>query len=253
MKRILVVGGAGGIGLGIATEMARRGDCEKVYVVDKAHMADEYAGGKTEAHIFDLASPDYGFFDRFADIDALMVTAGFGRTALFRDVDERHIVESFSVNALPTLRLVKRFYHRLESPEKFHFGVMVSIAGFMSSPFFAVYAATKAALRIFIESVNVELERAGTANRILNVSPGALKGTGFGGGGKTDLMAVTPLAREIISHLEARDDLFIPRYEEVFKEVLERYHADFRAEGRHSYDYKLYGGRSTAPGREARP
>lgn len=33
---------------------------------------------------------------------------------------------------------------------------MVSIVGFMYSPFFSVYAATKAALNVFIESVNVE-------------------------------------------------------------------------------------------------
>ena len=31
-------------------------------------------------------------------------------------------------------------------------------------------------------------------------------------------------------HAEAGDDLFIPRYDDVFREVLERYHADFRAE-----------------------
>lgn len=37
--------------------------------------------------------------------------------------------------------------------------------------------------------------------------------------------------------------LFIPHYEEVFKNVLERYHKDFREEGLHSYDYKLNSGR----------
>ena len=119
---------------------------------------------------------------------------------------------------------------------------MVSIAGFMSSPFFAVYGATKAALKIFIESVNVELSKAGTSNRILNVSPGSLKGTSFSNG-KTDLDITAPMAKAIIKHLEAKDDLFIPQYEEIFKEVLERYHADFRAEGEHSYDYKLNSGR----------
>ena len=51
------------------------------------------------------------------------------------------------------------------------------------------------------------------------------------------------MAKAIIKHLEAKDDLFIPQYEEIFKEVLERYHADFRAEGEHSYDYKLNSGR----------
>lgn len=51
------------------------------------------------------------------------------------------------------------------------------------------------------------------------------------------------LAKEIIDHLQAKDDLFIPLYEEVFRTVLERYHADFRKEGAHSYDYKINSGR----------
>ena len=51
------------------------------------------------------------------------------------------------------------------------------------------------------------------------------------------------LAQEIIAHTEAKDDLFIPLYDEVFHQVLERYHTDFRAEGRHSYDYKVQSGR----------
>lgn len=112
----------------------------------------------------------------------------------------------------------------------------------MSSPFFSVYGATKAALKIFIESVNVELEKSGTSNRILNVSPGSLKGTSFTKG-KTDLSVTAPMANEIIKHLEMKDDLFIPQYEEVFKNVLARYHDDFRAEGRHSYEYKVESGR----------
>lgn len=238
MKRILVVGGANGIGLAIAHEMANREGTEKVYVVDKAPLMEEYAHPKIQAFQFDLTSEDYSFFDRFDDIDALMITAGFGKLALFKDVPENYIMNSFNVNTIPVLRLVHKFYGKLEAKEDFYCGVMVSIAGFMSSPFFAVYGATKAALKIFIESVNVELSKAGTSNRILNVSPGSLKGTSFSNG-KTDLSLTAPMAKAIIDHLEAKDDLFIPQYEEVFKEVLERYHADFRAEGVHSYDYKL--------------
>ena len=103
--------------------------------------------------------------------------------------------------------------------------------------FFAVYGASKAALKIFIESVNVELEQSGTSNRILNVSPGSITGTGFYTG-NTDLNALQGLTLDIITHLEAKDDLFIPLYEEVYKNVLSRYHEDFRKEGAHSYEYK---------------
>lgn len=238
IKRILVVGGAGGIGLSIAHEMAQRETTEKVYVVDKAPFQEQYAHPKIQAFQFDLTSADYSFFDQFNDIDGLMITAGFGRLALFKDVTEQHIIDSFNVNTIPVLRLVKRFYHKLENCEDFYCGVMVSIAGWMSSPFFAVYGATKAALKIFIESVNVELEKAGTTNRILNVSPGSIKGTGFNAGKATDLEALQVLTKEIIGHLEAKDDVFIPLYEEIFKNVLQRYYDDFRKEGLHSYEYK---------------
>lgn len=242
IKRILIVGGANGIGLSIAVELAQRNTTEKVYLVDKAPLSNEYNNPRIESFVFDLTQTDYSFFDRFTDIDGLMITAGFGKLALFRDIPESHIIDSFNVNTLPSIRLVKRFYPKLEGQGDFYCGVMVSIAGFMSSPFFAVYGATKAALKIFIESVNVELEKNGSKNRILNVSPGSIKGTSFNAG-KTDLSLTSDLARAIIEHLEAKDDLFIPLYDEVFKTVLERYHADFRKEGAHSYDYKVESGR----------
>ena len=242
IKRILVVGGANGIGLSIATELAKKDSVEKVYIVDKAPLAEEFQNSKFAACQFDLTNEDYSFFDRFTDINALMITAGFGKLALFKDVSESYITSSFNVNTIPVLRLVHKFYGKLESKEDFYCGVMVSIAGFMSSPFFAVYGATKAALKIFIESVNVELKKAGSSNRILNVSPGSLKGTSFTAG-KTDLNVTAPMANSIIEHLIAKDDLYIPQYDEVYKTVLKRYLKDFRKEGEHSYDYKVNSGR----------
>ncbi len=242
MKRILVVGGSNGIGLAIATLLAKRTETEKVYIVDKSPLADIYKHEKIESHILDLTSESYEVLDEITDIDGLIITAGFGRLALFEDIEEKMIPLYFQVNTIGAIRTIKHYYNRLLSRETFRCCVMVSIAGFMSSPFFSVYGASKAALKIFIESVNVELEKAGTSNRILNVSPGSIKGTSFSNKA-TDLDAVTPLAEEILKHLDQGDDLFIPKYEEVFKEVLRRYHEDFRKEGLHSYDYKIQSGR----------
>lgn len=242
MKRALIVGGANGIGLAIAKELSASDACEKVYIVDKAILSEEYQDDKIESFVFDLTSADYSFFNRFTDIDSLFITAGFGKLSLFKDLDEQYIINSFNVNTIACIRIIKHFYNRLLQQDDFYCGVMVSIAGFMSSPFFSVYGASKAALKIFIESVNVELEKSGTTNRILNVSPGSIKGTSFNQG-KTDLQQTKQLASEIISHLNDKDDLFIPQYEEIFKEVLNRYHKDFRAEGNHSYDYKITSGR----------
>lgn len=238
MSKALVVGGANGIGLSIATQLATREAYERIYIVDKSELNPEYVNPKFKFVQFDLTSEDYSVFDGIRDIDTLMVTAGFGKLALFKDIEESYIVDSFAVNSVAPIRVVHHYMDKLMGKEDFRCGVMVSIAGFMSSPFFSIYGATKAALKIFIESVNVELEKNGSSNRILNVSPGSIKGTSFYKG-KTNLEAISGLADEIIAHLEAKDDLFIPQYDAIYKEVLARYNADFRAEGSHSYDYKL--------------
>lgn len=240
--KLLVVGGANGIGLSIAKEFEKRNCCEHIYIVDKQPLAHEYKSAKITDYIFDLRNDDYSFFERFSDINAVMYTAGFGKLSLFKDIDEKYIIDSFHVNTIAPIRIIHRFIAKLHAENDFYCGIMDSIAGFISSPFFAVYGATKAALKIFIESVNVELIKNGTSNRILNVSPGSLKGTSFNCG-KTDLTVTAPMANEILNHLLAKDDLYIPDYDEVFKEVLTRYANDFRAEGIHSYEYKVKSGR----------
>lgn len=242
MKRILIVGGANGIGLSIATILAGKENVEKVYILDKSSLAEEYKKTKILSVQFDLLNEDYSVLEQFNDIDALFITAGFGRLALFNDIPEEMISTYFQVNTISIIRIIKHFYLKLMGKDDFYCGIMVSIAGFMSSPFFSLYGASKAALKIFIESVNVELKKSGSDNCILNVSPGSIKGTSFYND-KTDLSLTKKLAEEIISHIEAKDDLFIPKYNEIFKEVLERYHKDFRKEGLHSYDYKVQSGR----------
>ena len=42
MRNALVVGGANGIGLSIATELAQRDDIQKVYIVDKVSPLEEF-------------------------------------------------------------------------------------------------------------------------------------------------------------------------------------------------------------------
>lgn len=242
MSDALVIGGANGIGLAIATLLAEDERFDNIHIVDRQTVASEFQHPKFRCHTFDLRSEDYSLFDTFTEVNTLIITAGFGRLAHFSDIDDEHIIDSFAVNSTAVIRVIRHFYDRMQSTDEFYCGVMGSIAGFMSSPLFAVYGATKAALKIFIESVNVELEMAGTTNRILNISPGSIKGTAFYNGAN-DLSITRQLGAEILTHLWAKDDLFIPQYDEIFKTVLERYHADFRAEGRHSYNYKMQSGR----------
>jgi hypothetical protein len=63
MRRVLVVGGANGIGLSIATELANRIDVDTVYIVDKASTSDEYIHEKFETYQFDPDMPRFQDFE----------------------------------------------------------------------------------------------------------------------------------------------------------------------------------------------
>lgn len=238
-NRALIIGGSNGIGLAIAMCLVKK---QPVLIVDKVEPDYSQISSNARSFIsfrkFDLLSDDYSWFDELNDIDTLIITAGFGSLSLFENISEETIVNMIKVNTISVLRIIKHFYYKIHNATTFYTTVMVSIAGFMSSPFFSVYGASKGALKIFIESINIELKKSGTANRILNVSPGQIKGTHFGDG-VNNLSLTLPLAEEIICHMNNREDLFIPQYEEFFRNVLQRYYQDFRAEGEHSYDYKL--------------
>ena len=235
--KALVVGGSSGIGLSIVLNLLGKEECEVVYVVDKAPFPDAYVNDRLTYIPCDLSKGDYSCLDAAEDIQALYITAGFGHLKYFQELSEDYIQNSFSVNSVAPIQIIRHYYDRLLSKEDFHCAVMVSIAGRLSSPLFSVYSATKAALSKFIEAVNVELDGQGSNNRILEVSPGSLKGTGFTGGpSQPELTAA--LADEIIRRAENHEELFIPQYEDVFKGVIARYEADAHQFGVDSYWYK---------------
>lgn len=234
MKKALIIGGSNGIGLSIVLNLY---GYDNIYIVDK-QAPDIPLPSHVSFYQFDLCRGDFSFFNQFEDIDSLIITAGFGRLSLFSDLKEDEIISSFMVNSVAVIRVLKIFYNKLlQKNVDFYCAVMGSISGYLSSPFYSVYGATKAAICKFIESINVELYRSGTTNRVLNVSPGSIKGTRFNNG-ENDLNVTQALAKEIIEQMHNKNDLYIPEYEEVYKNVLQRYNSDFRTFGLQSYDYK---------------
>lgn len=235
--KALVVGGSSGIGLSIVLNLLAKAECVGVYIIDKAPFPAEYTDERVTCIPCDLSIGDYSCLRRAEDIQALYITAGFGHLNYFQELSKEYIQDSFSVNAVAPIQIIRHYYERLLSGESFHCAVMVSIAGRLSSPLFSVYSATKAALSKFIEAVNVELDVQGSKNRILEVSPGSLKGTGFTGGTSEPALTAS-LADEIVSRAQRHEELFIPKYDEVFKDVIARYEADAHKFGVDSFWYK---------------
>ncbi|SER58146.1 SDR family NAD(P)-dependent oxidoreductase [Streptococcus gallolyticus] len=254
MKKAVVIGGSNGIGLAITNRLIEKGYFVYVLDIKVPNENDICNRDSYEYHFIDLLHLDVFDLEKLkndSEVEVLMLTAGFGRVAPFEALSVTEIQNMMQVNASSTIQILKYFYDRINCDKDFYTGVMVSIAGIVSSPLFSVYAASKAALNRMIESVNIELEEAGRFNRILNVSPGSIKGTAFNGG-KTDLSLTSKLAEEIVSHFMDKDDLFIPDYDEVFHSVIDRYKKDEHQFGIESYQYKMASGRLNADNRKTK-
>lgn len=240
MKCAVIIGGSSGIGLTIAHALK---GYDKVYILD-IKKPENVLSECLVYRNFDITYMDYEFLDSIKDdVRCLIITAGFGHLNLFEEINDDEIESSFAVNTIGVIKVIKYFYSSIMSKSyDFNTAVMVSIAGIISSPFFSIYGATKAALHRFIESVNVELDMNGSINRILEVSPGSIKNTGFSGG-CTDINANLYLAKQIIEKIEAKELVFIPQYEEIFKGVIKRYYTNPHGFGIESYQYKIDSGR----------
>lgn len=244
MKKAVLVGGSNGIGLAIAMNLVQRG-----YYIEIVDMQEPEQNSISPEHyhytycnLLDYNENVFQTLYEDTTIEVLMITAGFGRVADFEYLHTAEIENLLKVNTIAGLKIIRTFYDRIKSAKPFYCGMMGSIAGLVSSPMFSVYAASKAAVCRFIESVNIELEQAGYVNRILNVSPGSIKGTRFNGG-NNDFSMTIELADQIVTHLLKSTELYIPEYENIYKGVLERYKEDAHEYGLHSYEYKKNSGR----------
>lgn len=254
MSKVLVVGGNSGIGLAMVLELIKRENAF-VYIVGKDAPREqdipvEKRGAfqtRTSFYRIDLTQDKFDYFDSVQDIDGLIITAGFGRVAPFEELTDTEVDKLIKCNMLGVVRVIKKYYAKIHSHTPFYCAVMGSIAGHVASPLFSVYGASKFGLCSFIENLNVELCHDGYENRILDISPGALKGTNFNGKGN-DLGQVENVACEMIRRMYERETLYIPQYDEIYKNVIERYHNEPLQYGLESYDYKLKNGRvSTKP------
>lgn len=243
--KAVIVGGSNGIGLAIVNEMLDRN--YYVYILDICEpdskllsVSENYKYIK--CNLLDLDEELFVELSRDSSVKALMITAGIGRVAEFEYLHIAEIENVFKINAVSTIKILSIFYDRIKNTELFYCGVMGSIAGMISSPVFSVYAASKAGICRFVESVNVELEMSGVKNRILNVVPGSIKGTRFNGG-KNDLSMIKKLAEKITDYLLNSNMLYIPEYEEIYKDIIQWYKRDSHEYGIHSYQYKKNSGR----------
>ncbi len=221
MKKALIVGGNSGIGLAAVLKLLdREYEHIDIFGKDEPKMCDieekyhEIFSERVSFHKINLINGDFSAFDEFSDVDTLVITAGFGRVAPFENLTEAEVSNLIKCNFESCIRIIQKFYNRISGQEPFYCAVMGSIAGHIASPLFSVYGAAKAGLCSFIENINVELAYNKCVNRVLDVSPGALKGTNFNGGGN-QLSQVYGVAESLLQKMYDRETVYIPDYDSV--------------------------------------
>lgn len=239
MKTALVIGGASGIGLAVAIQLAKK--YENVLIADRKKPQHSLPVNISVIEV-NLLTTDFEWLEKYRNVEALFYSAGFGRVAPFESLQPKEIDNSFAVNTIGALRIINFYMPKLKSVNPFYCGLMVSIAGRIASPLFSVYSATKAALFRGIEAINTELKMSGSFNRILEVSPGSIQGTSFNGG-ETKVNVINALAESIVEAMHQHWTLFIPEYESVFKGVINRYNSNPALFAEESYKYKVEGKR----------
>lgn len=241
IKKAVVIGGTSGLGRSFAEALADAGTQVIAFgrrLPDAPHEGVEYRR-------LNLLSGDFSPIEAALEsADALIYAAGLGRIAPFEQLTDGELTALFRTNAEAFARVLRLCMPRLLDARDFYCAAMGSIAGLVSSPMFAAYGASKAAVASLCQSANAELAAQGSPNRILHIAPGAIQGTRFYGGAdepeKTRAMAEEALRRAI-----DREQQWIPRYEETYRGVLERYHADPEKFGVESWNYKRQSGRTS--------
>jgi len=69
---------------------------------------------------FNLTNEDFSIFNKFMDIDTLVISAGFGRVASFDTLTEKETINSFKVNYITVIRIIKIFYDKICNSTDFY-------------------------------------------------------------------------------------------------------------------------------------
>lgn len=176
---VLVTGASGGVGAACARSLSARGAHLIVHGRDPdrlAAVAADLGAGAIRADLTELGAAEQlaaaagGVFGR---VDAVVHCAGLGWYGPFSAMPTRVADELLEVNLRAPVRLTRALLGEMIARGNGHVAFLGSIAGWMSVPNEALYAATKAAVLTFAESLHGEL--AGTGVGISVVSPSAVR------------------------------------------------------------------------------
>lgn len=192
MKTVLITGGSSGIGFEISKYFAKAG----YQILWVSLLADELESAKSslkkelpkvtiETLALDLAQSNAAqkTYDWVATnqwtIDVLINNAGFGTYGFANDISFEKEVTMIQLNVLNVFKLTRLFLKDMLERDA---GTIINISSntsFQPVPKMAAYAATKAFVKHYSESLTEELKALKSKVTVMTVCPAAIKDTKF--------------------------------------------------------------------------
>jgi all-trans-retinol dehydrogenase (NAD+) len=201
-SRVLITGGASGIGRQLAIQSAAKGAEVLIWdmnLVAAKKVVEEItnAGGKASAHSVDITNRDA--VNKLAlevgSVDVLFNNAGVVSGDWFLDLDPASIERTYNVNVLSLYWMTQAF---LPAMVQSNHGCVVTISsasGLLGVAKLTDYAASKFAAFGFMESLRSELRMKGSYVNTLTVCPHYI-GTGMFDGVQTKFPWLLPILEE---------------------------------------------------------
>ncbi len=172
MKVVLITGASSGIGKSIGEFLTDKGF--KVYGTSR--NPENYLDSKFELLALDVRNPisikvtiDY-IIQKSNRIDVVVNNAGVGITGPLEEIPMLEIKNNFETNFFGPIEVMKAVLPQMRSQKSGLIINITSIAGYMGLPFRSIYSASKGALELISESLNMEVKPFGI--NITNVAPG---------------------------------------------------------------------------------
>lgn len=217
----LVTGASSGIGAATAEVLSRHGCHLAVLARDTGRLADVARRTGAYACPADLTARDdidpvrKRVFSTIGAVDLLVGNAGVGWEGPAKDMPRDRLDALVELNVLANLRLVREFLPEMVRRRRGHIVLVSSIAGAMGVPGEAAYSASKAAVRVFGDSLRLEL--AGSGVGVTVVLPGAVdtaffdrRGTPYRRRWPPPIPAATVAEALVRGVQQGKQDVFVP-------------------------------------------
>ncbi len=171
-KVVLITGASSGIGKSIGEYLTEKGF--KVYGTSR--NPENYLDSKFELLALDVRNTNtikdavQYIIEKSNRLDVVINNAGVGITGPLEEIPMTEIKNNFETNFFGPIEVMKAVLPQMRIQKSGLIINITSIAGYMGLPFRSIYSASKGALELISESLNMEVKPFGI--NICNVAPG---------------------------------------------------------------------------------